>query len=430
MRTLIPSETALVLGGGGAKGSYEVGAIAALRELGIEAGSVYGVSIGALNAAMYAQGDMEKAEALWSNVRLSDLIGPESLALADDAESIYDHPEKALEFITRNVQNRGMDVSPLREMLKTVIDEGAVRRSPVRMALLTTRFPSLNMVEKRVEDMEDGSLHDWLMASSACYPAFPMVSIGGERYVDGGFCDNAPVEMAVRGGARHIIALDIGRNPSHTQYRTRPNITYIRTSQPLGGLLTFSPEQSARNRIIGYNDVMRAFGHMRGTRYAFDPLDAQSLYTRAQDFVIRLTQVETGLQSANAITRRDKAAPLFALLEDGLCAAPDAIDYFLRACELCAEIAEVNPAQVLTFAALTDELRARLPLEKAESMLGGLLGGRIGVLFSAPQPDRKLIIACLYQLLQRESAFSSLAMHTLSAFPRELLCAMTLREIL
>ena len=430
MRTLIPSETALVLGGGGAKGSYEVGAIAALRELGIEAGSVYGVSIGALNAAMYAQGDMEKAEALWSGIRLSDLLGPESLALADDAEAIYDHPEKALEFITRNVQNRGMDVTPLRKLLETVIDEGAVRRSPVRMALLTTRFPSLNMVEKRVEDMEDGSLHDWLMASSACYPAFPMVSIGGERYVDGGFCDNAPVEMAVRDGARHIIALDIGRNPSHTQYRTRPNITYIRTSQPLGGLLTFSPEQSARNRIIGYNDVMRAFGHMRGTRYAFDPLDAQSLYTRAQDFVIRLTQVETGLQSANAITRRDKAAPLFGLLEEGLCAAPDAIDYFLRACELCAEIAEVNPAQVLTFAALTDELRMRLPLEKAESMLGGLLGGRIGVLFSAPQPDRKLIIACLCQLLQRESAFSSLAMHTLSAFPRELLCAMTLREIL
>ena len=30
MRAFIPSETALVLGGGGAKGAYEVGAIAAL----------------------------------------------------------------------------------------------------------------------------------------------------------------------------------------------------------------------------------------------------------------------------------------------------------------------------------------------------------------------------------------------------------------
>ena len=39
-------------------------------------------------------------------------------------------------------------------------------------------------------------------------------------------------------------------------------------------------------------------------------------------------------------------------------------------------------------------------------MVDSLLGGRIGVLFSAPQPDRKLIIACLYHLLQRENSFS------------------------
>lgn len=47
MRALVPSETALVLGGGGAKGAYEVGAIAALDELGIKAGSVFGTSVGA-----------------------------------------------------------------------------------------------------------------------------------------------------------------------------------------------------------------------------------------------------------------------------------------------------------------------------------------------------------------------------------------------
>ena len=52
MRALVPSETALVLGGGGAKGAYEVGAIAALDELGIKAGSVFGTSVGALHAAM------------------------------------------------------------------------------------------------------------------------------------------------------------------------------------------------------------------------------------------------------------------------------------------------------------------------------------------------------------------------------------------
>ena len=429
MRAFVPSETALVLGGGGAKGAYEIGAIAALESLGIRALSVYGTSVGALNAAMYAQGSMEAAQELWNSIRLSDVVSEESLSIADDAENIFDHPDKLLEFVTRYAQKKGIDVSPLSGIIQRVVNEDAVRRSTVRLGLVTTRFPTLAMVEKRIEDMESGTLHSWLLASASCFPIFPMTVIGGDRYIDGGFCDNTPVDMAVRAGARHVIAVDIGKHPSHTQYAARPNITYIRTTHPLGGLLTFNPERSRRNRVLGYNDAMRAFGKLRGTLYAFDPIDALSLGSRAQDFVVRLTQFEAGLRLQNALDRKG-GAPLFALLEEGLRPGADAIDYFLRACELCAAALEVEPAQVLTFEALRGELRARLPLEKAESMLDSLLGGRIGVLFAPPQPDRKLILACLYHLLQRESGFSPLAMHTLSAFPRELLCALTLREVL
>ena len=430
IRPLIPSETALVLGGGGAKGAYEVGAIAALEELGVRALSVYGTSVGALNAAMYAQGNMAAAEELWGSIRLSDVISEESLALADDAENVFDHPEKLLEFVTRYAQRKGMDVTPLVRVIARYVDEDAVRRSGVRLGLVTTRFPSMAMVEKRLEEMEPGSLHDWLLASASCFPVFPITAIGEERYIDGSFCDNTPVKMAVR-GARHIIAIDIGKHRSHAQYDRRPNVTYIRTSQPLGGLLTFDPELSARNRILGYNDTMKAFGRMRGTRYAFDADDARTLYTRASDFLVRLTQAEARLLLPNAVTARaSSVSPLFSLLEEELAPGADGIDYFLRACELCGEIAQVNPAQVFTFSEFVDALRARLPLDKAELMLGSLLGGRIGVLFAQPQPDRRLVVSCLYHLLMQENVFSSLAMRTLSAFPREMLCAITLREIL
>lgn len=431
MRALVPSETALVLGGGGAKGAYEVGAIAALDELGIKAGSVFGTSVGALHAAMYAQGSMDAAAALWDNIRLSDVVSEESLAIADDAENIFDHPEKLLEFITRYAQKKGVDVSPLMDILHKLIDEDKIRRSGVHLGIVTTRFPSLAMVEKRLEEMETGSLIDWLMASASCFPIFPMKQVGGDRYIDGGFCDNTPVEMAVRSGARDIVAIDIGKHRSHTQYDRRPNITYIRTSQPLGGLLTLDSALSARNRILGYNDVMRAFGRMRGVSYSFNAVDAQALYARAQDYVIHLTQLETSMCHSNALTRtREIGAPFFSLLEEDLPEKADCIDYLLRGCELCAQIAEVNPAQVMTFATLRDELHARLPLEKAESMLGSLLGGRVGVLFAKPQIDRKLVISCLYHLLLREGSFSPLALRTLSAFPREMLCALTLKEIL
>ena len=431
MRALVPSETALVLGGGGAKGAYEVGAIAALDELGIKAGSVFGTSVGALHAAMYAQGSMDAAAALWDNIRLSDVVSEESLAIADDAENIFDHPEKLLEFITRYAQKKGVDVSPLMDILHKLIDEDKIRRSSVHLGIVTTRFPSLAMVEKRLEEMETGSLIDWLMASASCFPIFPMKQVGGDRYIDGGFCDNTPGEMAVRSGARDIVAIDIGKHRSHTQYDRRPNITYIRTSQPLGGLLTLDSALSARNRILGYNDVMRAFGRMRGVSYSFDAVDAQALYARAQDYVIHLTQLETSMCHSNALTRtREIGAPFFSLLEEDLPEKADCIDYLLRGCELCAQIAEVNPAQVMTFATLRDELHARLPLEKAESMIGSLLGGRVGVLFAKPQIDRKLVISCLYHLLLREGSFSPLALRTLSAFPREMLCALTLKEIL
>ena len=420
-----------MLGGGGAKGAYEVGAIAALDELGIKAGSVFGTSVGALHAAMYAQGSMDAAAALWDNIRLRDVVSEESLAIADDAENIFDHPEKLLEFITRYAQKKGVDVSPLMDILHKLIDEDKIRRSGVHLGIVTTRFPSLAMVEKRLEEMETGSLIDWLMASASCFPIFPMKQVGGDRYIDGGFCDNTPVEMAVRSGARDIVAIDIGKHRSHTQYDRRPNITYIRTSQPLGGLLTLDSALSARNRILGYNDVMRAFGRMRGVSYSFDAVDAQALYARAQDYVIHLTQLETSMCHSNALTRtREIGAPFFSLLEEDLPEKADCIDYLLRGCELCAQIAEVNPAQVMTFATLRDELHARLPLEKAESMLGSLLGGRVGVLFAKPQIDRKLVISCLYHLLLREGSFSPLALRTLSAFPREMLCALTLKEIL
>ena len=430
MRPLIPSQTALVLGGGGSKGAYEIGAIAALDDLGIRAGSVYGVSVGALNAAMYAQNAMDRAEELWATMRLSDLVSEEDLAIADDAEAIFGHPEKLLDFLTRYAHRRGVDVSPLMAILRRAVDERAVRESGVRLGLVTTRFPTLAMVEKRLNDMEDGSLADWLMASASCFPIFPMKQIGEDRYIDGGFCDNTPVDMAVRDGARHIIAVDIGKHRAHTQYDARPNVTYIRTSHPLGGLLTFDEALTRRNRILGYNDTMRAFGRLRGIRYSFDPVDAGALSSLAQDFVVTLTRVESDLPLRGALSRLDGGAPLFSLLEEELRPGADEVDYLLRACELCAGIAGIEPAQVLTLQALRDELRAKLPLDKAEAMLGSLLGGRIGVLFSSPQPDRKLVVSCLYHLLLRENVFSALALRTLSAFPREMLCALTLRAIL
>ncbi len=64
----------LVLSGGGGKGAYEVGCWRALRERGIAVDAVAGTSVGALNAALVAQGDLERAERLWSQITAKDVF--------------------------------------------------------------------------------------------------------------------------------------------------------------------------------------------------------------------------------------------------------------------------------------------------------------------------------------------------------------------
>ncbi|HET9471146.1 MAG TPA: patatin-like phospholipase family protein, partial [Usitatibacter sp.] len=62
-----PADTpiALVLSGGGAKGAYEAGVAAALAERGVPIRLAAGSSAGALNAAMIADGRLDRLEALW-----------------------------------------------------------------------------------------------------------------------------------------------------------------------------------------------------------------------------------------------------------------------------------------------------------------------------------------------------------------------------
>src|SRR5205823_13243088 len=60
--------TALILTGGGAKGAYEAGAVAALAEAGLPIRLVAGSSAGALSAAMIVAGRADRLEATWRSL--------------------------------------------------------------------------------------------------------------------------------------------------------------------------------------------------------------------------------------------------------------------------------------------------------------------------------------------------------------------------
>ena len=76
---------ALVLSGGGSRGAYEIGAWQAFSELGVRFQAVYGTSAGAINAALFAQGDLEKASSLWENINIKQLMNAENEDFAIDS---------------------------------------------------------------------------------------------------------------------------------------------------------------------------------------------------------------------------------------------------------------------------------------------------------------------------------------------------------
>ena len=61
----LTKEYGIVLEGGGARGSYQIGAWKALREAGIKIRGIAGASVGALNGALICMDDLEKAEEIW-----------------------------------------------------------------------------------------------------------------------------------------------------------------------------------------------------------------------------------------------------------------------------------------------------------------------------------------------------------------------------
>lgn len=262
---------ALVLGGGGSKGAYQIGAYRALRELGFSFDLVTGVSIGALNGAMIVQGDFDKASALWESLDVEKVIG-KGLNLTTDIDYYFNNVQKLLPFLKSYTQNKGMDTAPLWEIITTHLDYAKLSSSAMDFGLLCVEVPSFQACEQTKATLSKQSLAHWVMASASCFPAFPIYNINGKSYIDGGYYDNLPIDLAFKMGASEVIAISL-HNDFVTKYDSNPLVRHIRPSRYLGTMLDFSQDSIARNIALGYLDTKRYFGKLAGLRFAFMPLD-------------------------------------------------------------------------------------------------------------------------------------------------------------
>lgn len=304
-------KTALVLAGGGTRGSYQNGALHALRRIGKDHFDIVtGTSIGTLNAAMIVQKDYAALDQLWHSLIQSDIIDGE-ISVDMSLTDMISERSQMKSFLKEFIANKGADVTPLKNQIHRLYRPDAFFAS-------TTDFGCIACKENKepvyvTKEMMREHGEEWLLASASAYPAFPVCTIDGENYMDGGYFDNCPVDYALRLGAEECIILDLNDEPHHPNYFYRPNMTYIFPHETTGSFLSFDREIINHLEILGYNDTMKAFGIFDGVKYTFNPMELPKWFDAYQ---IELMKLETKIKLATTVNEKIRSSQF---IVDRLC---------------------------------------------------------------------------------------------------------------
>lgn len=188
----------LALGGGGAKGAYQIGVLKALDEYKvIDLISAFsGVSIGALNAYFYLSG--KEKNSLYN----AWLYGIENNPLEEKGHP-YDKETKGF---------FSMDI--VKEMAELHTDINKFKESDKDLYVVLTKVekPSLTSIIRRsqwekviVHLNEEKNSLEYVLSSASVPVVFGFHEVDDNFYLDGGLVDNNPVEILIEEGCNIIF---------------------------------------------------------------------------------------------------------------------------------------------------------------------------------------------------------------------------------
>lgn len=253
---------AVVLSGGGSKGAYQIGVWKALRQLNIKYEIVAGTSVGALNGAMMVQKDYYKAYNLWNNISM-DKIFDGKIENYDDTITLYK------EYLKNFVKNKGAKPSGLENIVNELLNTKNFYKSKINYGLITYNKTNKQPKILQKKDIPESKLNDYLIASSAAYPAFSSKEIEGIEFIDGGYYDNTPINLAIDMGADEAIVVDLTTVGLRKITKKRIKTIKIKPRNDLGSFLLFDKDLAKRNIKYGYNDAMKVFNKYEGYKYTF-----------------------------------------------------------------------------------------------------------------------------------------------------------------
>jgi NTE family protein len=245
---------ALVLQGGGALGAYQGGVIEGLEAAGIEPNHVAGISIGAINAALYAGNPREtrvqRLREFWETVSRPPVLPPspihalppvlepwlraweQTMSVASAGEAWRALLEGQSGFFVPRVpppwtlhrpgpdRASWYDTTPLRGTLERLVDFDRINApggARVTVGAVDVETGNFAWFDNRRERL--GPEH--FIASGALPPGFPAVRVNGRWYWDGGLVSNTPLSAVLADSHRRdalVFQVDLwsahGRLPS------------------------------------------------------------------------------------------------------------------------------------------------------------------------------------------------------------------------
>ena len=224
----LPECVALVLQGGGALGSYQAGVIEGLASSGIEIDWVAGISIGAVNAAIFAGNPphkrVEMLTAFWDMVSSSL---PSFPIYPDDHLREWLHEWSAGYVMMAGVPGffaprrvspvfavpgtpealSFYDSAPLKETLDALVDWDLLNSGPVRLSVGAVDVESGNFAYFDTTTTRIDARH--IMASGALPPGLPPIEIDGRLWWDGGLVSNTPLTHVLDHQTEPLLAFQV-----------------------------------------------------------------------------------------------------------------------------------------------------------------------------------------------------------------------------
>lgn len=271
---------ALVLGGGGAKGSYEVGVWKALNKLNMKFDIVTGVSIGSINGAFYVANEYKKCLKMWRTITTNDLF---DVAIGSKLS------KEDLQSLVKQMSTGGISFANAEKFLKKNINEEKVRKSKINYGLVTVSLTNKKPRFLTKEQIPYGKLVDYICASSICYPFVHTQDINDESFIDGGFYDGIPINLAIDMGATEIVAVDLSVlaiNKKPKDKNVKVDVIKMKDKTPL--TLTFTKEYANKNIKYGYNDTMKHFNKLDGKFYTFRKNDLDKSYNELNKYFVEI----------------------------------------------------------------------------------------------------------------------------------------------